>query len=35
MSETLEEGIRVFYLHLSDHTEYIYLKGRIILNIIC
>jgi len=34
-SETREEGTRVFYLNLPDCTWYLFLKGRIILNVIC
>jgi len=35
MSGTLEEGTRVFNLHLSNRKGYHFLKGRIILIIIC
>jgi len=35
MSEILEEGARVFNLHLSDRTRYFLLQGRVILNVIC
>jgi len=35
MSEILEEGTGVFNLHLSDCTGYLFLKGRIILKVIC
>jgi len=35
MSETLEEGTRVFNLDLSDRARYFNLKGRVILNVIC